>query len=100
MKFAEAFFVLVLLAGAAVLVCYVSAAAGRAVGRWWKRHHDAEWEMVEESDGELVSILAERGDERLLIGAAPFAADDFDSRLYGLRAEGKAKVYTLNEGRR
>lgn len=69
----------------------------RPVLRRWRRGH-APWAMIERSDGELVEVFAAKpGDDDLLIGAAPFGADDFDSRLYELRAEGRAKVYALNQ---
>lgn len=94
MKAAE-FLFLVVVAGTAVVL---------VVGSWVSkaRHRRAlrraPWVLDEESDGELVNVYAIKpGEERLLIGAAPFSSDDFDARLYELRAEGRAKVYALNE---
>jgi hypothetical protein len=66
-----------------------------------RREAGAPWRMVEDSDGEAISVFAARpGQERLLIGYVPFAAQDFDSRLYELRAQGREKLVALNEGRR
>jgi hypothetical protein len=66
-----------------------------------RREARAPWRMVEDSDGEAIQLFAARpGQERLLIGYVPFAAPDFDSRLYELRAEGRQKLLALNEERR
>lgn len=103
MKAVEAVFVIALVAIACVAAWQMAKAAWRLTKsgyRSWRASRHPPWHMVEEADGELVEVVAESGEERLLIGAVPFAAEDFDSRLYGLRAEGRAKVYTLNEGRR
>jgi hypothetical protein len=54
----------------------------------------------EPPDGEAIQVFAARpGQERLLIGYVPFAAPDFDSRLYELRAEGRQKLLALNAER-
>lgn len=66
-----------------------------------RRAARAPWRMVEDSDGEAIQVSAARpGQERLLIGYVPFAAPDFDSRLYELRAEGREKLLALNGERR
>ena len=66
-----------------------------------RREARAPWRMVEDSDGEAIQVFAARpGQERLLIGYVPFAAPDFDSRLYELRAEGREKLAAHNAGRR
>jgi len=83
----------------ALLVALVLYAIVAMVRR--RREAGAPWRMVEDSDGEAISVFAARpGQERLLIGYVPFAAQDFDSRLYELRAEGREKLVALNEGRR
>lgn len=90
--------IVLLLIVAAVVVVIVGGAVRRAIRRW--REKRAPWVMVEDSDGEAVKVLAEKpGDERLLIGYVPFGAADFDARLYEVRAEGREKVYALNQGR-
>jgi hypothetical protein len=65
------------------------------------RERRAPWRMVEDSDGEQVTVYACRpGHERLLLGSVPISAQDFDSQLYELRAEGEQKLAALNAGRR
>lgn len=94
MKLAVAF---ILLTALVVLGVVVTVALLRAGLRWW-RHARGHWFVEEESDGEQVCVYACRpGEDHLLIGAVPFAARDFDSRLYELRAEGREKVYALNQ---
>jgi hypothetical protein len=89
-KAVEAFVLLAVLALIVVLLL-------RAGVRRW-RDSRAPWELDEHSDGERVCIYASRpGEDRLLIGAAPFKAQDFDCQLYEIRAEGRAKVYALNQ---
>lgn len=91
------------LAVAAVVVLLLLAAAVRAIARRYgeRRDEHAPWELAEHSDGEQVCVYAERpGDERLLIGAAPFGSTDFDSQLYEVRAQGREKVYALNNNER
>jgi hypothetical protein len=57
----------------------------------------APWRMEEDSDGEAISVYAIRpGREPLLIGSVAFADEDFDSRLYELRAQGRQKLLALN----
>ena len=93
MKTAVAILVIALLAA---LVVYVALATLRR-----RREARAPWKMVEDSDGEAIQVFAARpGQERLLIGYVPFAAPDFDSRLYELRAEGRQKLVALNGERR
>lgn len=96
MKAAEAVFVIALV----IIIIGVLRELIRLAWRAWHRRRHQRWHIEEQSDGEMVAVFAERPGEKLLIGAVPFAADDFDTRLYGLRAEGRAKVYTLNEGRK
>ena len=94
MKAATAILILLVLAVVCVLLI------GRFVRSAWRRRSErrAPWQMVEESDGEQLCIYASRpGNERLLIGAAAFAARDFEQDLYELRAVGREKVYALNQ---
>lgn len=57
-----------------------------------------QWESIEHSDGELVRITVEKtGEQPLLIGAVPFAAQEFEDRLYTLRAEARDRVLALNQ---
>lgn len=84
------------------LVLLVAAAAilWPAIRDAWRahRHRRAPWELDEESDGEQLVFHAVRpGEEPLLIGAAAFGAEDFESQMYQLRSEGKARVYALNQ---
>lgn len=93
MKTAVAILVIALLVALAV---YVAISTVRK-----RRDERAPWKMVEDSDGEAIQVFAARpGQERLLIGYVPFAAADFDSRLYELRAEGRQKLLALNGERR
>jgi hypothetical protein len=63
-----------------------------------RREARAPWRMVEDAAGETIEVYAVRhGHERLLIGSVPFADEDFDSRLYELRAAGRQKLLALNE---
>lgn len=74
---------------------------GRATGRLLRRRRNAHapWELAEHSDGDTVVVYAERpGEDKLLIGAASFDANDFDSQLWELRSKGRNQVYVLNEG--
>jgi len=89
----------------AVLVLLVLAAVGLARSLAARRRERARtsgvWTLDEQSDGELVSVLAVHPvKEPLLIGAVPFAAADFDFRIEELRAEGRMKLAALNGGRR
>jgi hypothetical protein len=89
---------IVVLAVLAAVVVVVGGSLLRAAARRWRAHH-ASWEMDEHSDGEAVKVLAVKaGEEPMLIGYVPFGSADFDSRLYEARAQGRAKVYALNEG--
>lgn len=93
MKAVVAFIVLFVVA---VMVLAIVGLLLRAAVQRWRAVH-APWEMDEESDGEGVRVLAVReGEESLLIGYVPFAALDFDARLYEVRAEGRSKVFALN----
>lgn len=99
MKAVEAIFLLALfcvLVGAALL--YGARAVGRLLAR--RRQQHAPWQLTEHSDGEQVCVYAERPGERLLVGAAPFAAQDFDLQLYELRNEGDLRTRALNENHR
>lgn len=88
-----------LLAALLVAVLIIVGLLLRAAVRRWRAGH-ACWEMDEESDGEAVKVLAiKQGEQPLQIGYVPFGSPEFDSRLYEARAEGRAKVYALNEGR-
>jgi hypothetical protein len=83
----------------ALLVALVLYAVLSTVRR--SREARAPWRMAEDSDGEAIRVYAARpGQARLLIGSVPFAAPDFDSQLYELRAEGRQKLAALNAERR
>lgn len=100
MKAVEAIVVLVVIGGLALIALVL---IGRSVGRMLRRRReqDAPWELTEHSDGEQLVVYAERpGENKLLIGAAPFAAIDFDSQVYELRSKGNTQVYVLNERNR
>jgi len=92
---------LVVLAVLGVLFMVAVVLVGERVGKWLARQRraHADWELVEESNGEQVVVYAERpGQDRLLIGAATFAAIDFDVQLWELRSKGREQVYALNQG--
>ncbi len=93
-----------LFAALELVVLLSGLAAAIAAARAWMRRRwaaDAPWRLNEESDGEMVSLYAERpGQQRLMIGAVPFASSDFDFRIEELRAEGQGKLAALNSGRR
>jgi hypothetical protein len=56
------------------------------------------WQLDERSEGELIALYATRpGRDELLVGSVPFADEDFDMKLYELRAEADARVRVLNE---
>ncbi len=89
----------------AVVVLLVLAAIAVARSLATRRHERARvrgtWTLDEASDGELVTVFAVHpAKERLLIGAVPFAAEDFDYRIEELRSEGRHKLAALNGGRR
>ena len=97
MKAAEAIVLLAVAAGLGVAL--ILAGSHRAAG-WWRARQlrRAPWQLTEHSDGEQVCVYAERpGEDQLLIGAAPFAARDFEDQLYQLRADGRERVYALNQ---
>jgi hypothetical protein len=57
----------------------------------------APWALREESDGDALRVLAVKpGAQPLLVASVPFGGDDFDSRLYEARSEGRDKVRALN----
>jgi hypothetical protein len=91
------------LIGAALIllvVVVIVVAVGYALSALAQRRLQAgrPWKVEETSDGELVSISAVKpGSQPLLLGAVPIAADDFDSRLYLVRAEARERVRTLND---
>jgi hypothetical protein len=88
--------VLVLLVVAAVMLVRATAARRRERAR-----RGGLWRLDEDSDGEMIAVYAVHPvKERLLIGAVPFAAPDFDFRIEELRSEGRAKLVALNAGRR
>jgi hypothetical protein len=56
------------------------------------------WDLREESDGEAMRVLAVRpGQAPLEVARVPFADEDFDSRLFEARSEGRARVRALNQ---
>lgn len=85
-----------------LIVVVVLAAAVFVLVRGWiaerRARRPGRWRLEERSDGELVTLRAVRsGDEPLLLGSVPVAAQDFDSRLYELRAGAREKVAALND---
>ena len=65
-----------------------------------KREERAPWRLIEDSDGDVVTVYGCRpGHERLLLGSVPVADDNFDARLSELRAEGEQKLVALNDRR-
>ena len=55
------------------------------------------WRLEERSDAGCVRLLAVRaGDPPLELGSVPVAEEDFDSRLYELRAQAREKLLALN----
>jgi hypothetical protein len=86
------------------LVVLVGAVAGATAAiRSWRERRNADrspWRLREVSDGELLSVRAERpGEQPLMVGAVPFAAGDFDFRIEELRAEAEVKLAALNSRR-
>jgi hypothetical protein len=63
-----------------------------------RRRADGPWQLEERSDGELIALYATKpGRDELLVGSVPFAAADFDLKLYELRAEADERVRVLND---
>jgi hypothetical protein len=91
--------VLVLAGGAAYIAALLTGASNELSQRFrGRKNQKTPWELEEKSDGELVVIYAcKPGEERLMIGAVPFSSQDFDMKLYELRAEGQEKVMALNQ---
>jgi hypothetical protein len=99
MRAVEAVFVLAILLVGIVVTARLVRAAWHAARE--RLEEGAEWELDEVSDGTQVLVYADHPrEERLLIGAVSFGAEDFDSRLYELRAQGREKVYALNQRER
>jgi hypothetical protein len=79
-----------------VLVLAAIVIAGQGIQR--RRMARRAWELEERSDGELVAVYATKpGRSDLLLGSVPIAAEDFDIRLYELRAEADERVRVLND---
>lgn len=99
MKAVEALFLMavvggVCVAGLGLWVKTLKAARHRRLAR------RQPWQLEEHSDGELLVIYAVKPNESpLLIGAVPFAANDFNSRIEDVRSAGCEKVIGLNSGR-
>lgn len=91
---------------ALVLFGVLLAGAGFAAMRWnvavrGRRLKRAPWELAEHSDGELLTVFAERpGEERILIGAEACANRDFEYRIEEVRSRGRQKIAALNSGAR
>jgi hypothetical protein len=90
------------LAAALVLLLIVALVMGvlflvqRAASQRREAHRP--WQLDERSEGELIAVYATRpGRDELLVGSVPFAAEDFDMKLYELRAEANARVRVLND---
>jgi hypothetical protein len=89
----RAAFVLAVLAVVIVLivVLIVSLVAARRAAR-------APWTLREESVGGAMRVLAVKaGQEPLEVARVPFDVEDFDSRLFEARSEGRARVSALNQ---
>jgi hypothetical protein len=79
-----------------VLVLAVLFLVQRAASQRRRAHRP--WQLDERSDGELIALYATRpGRDELLVGSVPFAAEDFEIKLYELRAEADERVRALNE---
>src|SRR5207237_6934688 len=67
-----------------------------------RRHQRGRWTRAEESDDESVNVyVVEPGTERhLLVGAAPFAREDFELLLEELRVEAQQRLVALNSNRK
>lgn len=88
MKFVAAIVVLAFLIG----VYVVAEATYRNL-----KARKARWEIQEDADGEQVTLYAAKpGCDRLLVGAVPFAAADFEERMIGLREDAADRIGTLN----
>lgn len=81
-----------------VLAIGLTVRAGVMVVKALRSNGCFQWELIEHSDGELLRITVEKtGEQPLLIGAVPFAAQEFEDRLYTLRAEARDRVLALNQ---
>jgi hypothetical protein len=80
----------------AIVVMIVLVAVFLAISR--RREARAPWALREESDGEAMRVLAVRpGQEPLEVARVPFSGEDFDSRLFEARSEGRARISALNQ---
>jgi hypothetical protein len=94
MKALEALAIVVLI----LLAIGLAIRAGIGVVKALRSNGCFRWELIEHSDGELVRVTVEKsGEQPLLIGAVPFAAREFEDRLYTLRAEARDRAYALNQ---
>lgn len=69
------------------------------LARGWleDRRRRGGWRLEERSDAGAVRLLAVRtGETPLDLGAVPVSEEDFDSRLYELRAQAREKIVALN----
>ena len=82
-----------------VLVAVLIATGAVVLVRGWltERARRGGWRLEERSDAGAVRLLAVRtGESPLELGSVPVADEDFDSRLYELRAEARQKLMALN----
>ena len=80
-----------------ILVLVTSGIVYAARGWMAARARKGPWRLEERSDGELITLRAVRpGDEPLLLGSAPIAAQDFDDKLHMARSEAREKIAALN----
>lgn len=80
---------------AVALLLLAAAVIRRGVRRW--RQGRSPWSLDERSDGEQLCLYAAKpGEQEMLIGAVPLAAQEFEKRLHDLRARGREKVGALN----
>ena len=82
-----------------VLVVLLITSGAVVLVRGWieDRRRRGGWRLVERSDAGAVRLLAMRtGESPLELGAVPVADEDFDARLYELRAQAREKLVALN----
>lgn len=85
--------VLLVLVVVAILVAVVAARSRTAP-------EGGRWELAERAEGDLLVVDCVRAGtgERLAVGAARFADDDFPMRVEELRSEAEDRLVALNRG--
>ncbi len=86
--------VLVVLVVAALVMAVVAARSRAAAAKGGR------WELAERAEGDLLVVDCVRAGtgERLAVGAARFADDDFPMRVEELRSEAEDRLVALNRG--